>query len=296
MRLFLWNHNQVLTDIAKHFEITSDIFQADRVVVWNEVTPLAQELITFAHSFDIPVLTVQHGRRGSSRYFPPFNFPIISDKLCVWGKADKEALVKAGHPKEKIAVTGTTIFCHLKPRKKHSGTVVVFCPEHWDREVEENRLTAKELRRLKGVKIITKVIEGHNLSFYDNPVFSYRDDPRHLEIVADVLSQADIVVSIAEGTFELMAQYLDIPVVVMNEWKPKPFGGDKRYLNYRRLISPAAAQTSLKNLCRTVEEHLSHPEKLQEERKKIVIAEGGTDIANPLKELSNAISSLKRSR
>ena len=292
MKIYLIDHNQVLSDIKKEFEITDNIEEADRVVLWTDVIPFLQSVIGLARFLKIPVITIQHGRKGTSRYYPPFSMPIISDKLCVWGEKDKERLVEAGQDESKIEVTGTTIFSHLRGRKPHEGTNIIFSPEHWDREIEENRKTAEELRKMKGVRIITKIIEGNNPKIYDNAVYSNRADETHLDVCCEVLSTADLLVSVGEGTFELLAQALDIPVVIMDEWQPKPFGGDDRYLNYWRFISRAAKRTSLKNLIPTIEQQLKNPDELKKERREVVIEEGGINIKNPLEKIKKAIEEI----
>jgi len=289
MKIYLIDHNQVLSEVKKEFETVNNIEKAERVVLWTDVLPFFQSVVGLAHALDIPVIAVQHGRRGTSRYYPPFSVPIIADKLCVWGRKDKERLVGAGHYEGKIEVVGTTIFSHLKKRKPHKGVNIVFSPEHWDREVEENKKTAEELRKLKGVKIITKIIEGHDRTLYDNPVYSNRADKNHLDVCFKVLSTADLVVGIAEGTFELMAQAMDIPVVIMDEWSPKSFGGDERYKSYQRIISRAAKRSSLKDLVPTIEQQLKNPNELKKERREVVIEDGGVDIKDPLEALKKVI-------
>jgi hypothetical protein len=290
-KIYAIDHNSVLADVLKEFEVVDRVEKADRVVVWGDTTSLERGVVNYAKSLGKPTIVVQHGRRGTSRYYPPFSEPIMADKLCVWGERDKKSLVKVGHQAKKIFVTGTTIFQHLKEREKHGGINIVFCPEHWDRELSENKDVAQELRKLrKEYNIVTKIIEGHDPKLYDNPVFSNRNEPDHLEICAKVLSTADLVVGISESTFELMAQYLDIPVVVVEDWFPKTFGGDERYYNYRRVISEASKRTNLKDLIVTIKQQLARPQELREQRKTVVIEEGGTNITNPLKEICRVIS------
>ena len=296
MRIILRQFNQVLSELAEHFEITTDIFKAERVVLWNDVMPTEKSIVEFAHSLKKPVITIQHGRHGTSRYYPPFSDPIISDKLCVWGERDKEVLVENGHPENKIEVCGSPIFRHLKPRMPHEGVNIIFYPEHWDREVPENKAVAKELRHLKyknKVQIITKIIDGHNPNDYDNPVLSSRVASNHLDICVDVLTKADIVVGIEEGTFGLLAQAMDIPVVIMEEWSPKACSGDERYKTYWRRISEGSKRTSLKNLNKTILQQLENPEELKETRHIACVEEGGIDIENPIEKISNVIKNAR---
>ena len=297
MKIILRSFNQVISDLGKHFETTTDIFQAERVVLWNDVMPTEKSIIEFAHSLKRPVIVVQHGRHGTSRYYPPFNEPILADKLCVWGERDKKVLVDNNHPAQKIEVCGTPIFSYLKPRIKHEGINIVFYPEHWDREVSENKAVAKELRKLrwknKNIKIITKIIDGHNPDDYDNPVSSVRTANNHLDICVDVLTKADVVVGIEEGTFGLLAQAMDIPVVIMEEWSPKAIGGDERYKTYWRRISEGSKRAILKNLNETILRQLENPDELKEERKIACIQDGGIDIENPIEKIVNVIINTK---
>ena len=281
MKIFLIDHNQVLGDIKKEFEITNKIEDADAVILWNDVLPFERSIINLARSLGKKTFVIQHGRWGSSRYFPPFNEKIQVDKLLVWGDFDKRALIEAGQDSKKIEVIGTTIFSRLKPRIKHKGINIVYFPEHWDRPVEENIQVRNELRKLKGVNIITKLIDSpsHDPKHFDNVIYSNRDDDNHIDICASVLSTADIVVGVSESTFGLLAQSLDIPVVIMEEWEPKAFGGDMRYVEgYKRNISPAAKRATMKTLLETIKQQLKNPEELKEERKQVCVDEGGINL------------------
>jgi len=269
--IYCLDHNSVLQGLAT----TKDFDKAKTVILWNDVNPIERGIIQLAKSRGKKTLVYQHGRRGTSKYFSPFNEKIQADILMVWGESDKKALIGAGQDPRKIKVVGATIFKYLKPRQSHEGINVVFCPEHWDRPVEENIKVKNELRKLKNCNVITKIIESHNPKEFDNPIASRRDDVTHLGICIDVLRTADVVVGISESTFELLAQAMDIPVVIVDEWSPKAFGGDMRYTTYRRVISRASKKTTIKDLRKTINQQLANPDELKEERKQVVIEEGG---------------------
>ena len=276
MKVLFLNHNNILSDVIPHFEAVTEISKAERIVVWSDQTFLERTVIKQAKERSIPTIVIQHGRSGSSRYYPPFNEPIIADKLLVFGEADKRGLIGAGQDPKKIKVVGTTLFSHLKPHLSHKGTNVVFSPDHWDKEIWENKATMMQLKKLKGIKLTTKIVDGNDPSLYVNPVLTNRDASDHIDKCIEILSTADLLVSISEGTLELLAQAMDIPVVVMEEWRPKIFAGDERYLkDYRRIISPASKRARLKNLNEVIKDQLARPNELQEERKRIVIDEGG---------------------
>jgi hypothetical protein len=275
MKLFVQDHNQVLAEVKKEFELTNRLEEADKVILWNDVNHLERGIIKYAHSLKKEVIVMQHGRKGTSKYYSPFKERIQADKLLVWGDFDRRSLEAEGQEAKRIKVVGSTIFQHLKPRKAHRGINVVFCPEHWDREVEENTRVRNELRKLKGVNVVTKLIEAHDKTLYDNPIVSHRDSPLHLDTCVDVLTTADIVVGVSESTFELLAQAMNIPVVIMEEWEPKTFGGDERYYTYRRVISPGSKRTTVKNLRETIKHQLANPDELKQERLDVAIDEGG---------------------
>lgn len=270
-------HNSIFQDILPLFERVSSLDDADAVLLWSDVTWYERAILNVAQYKKIPTYVLQHGRKGSSRYYPPFNLPITADKMLVWGRSDKEALVRAGHPGHKIEVVGCPHFIRKWPEKKKNNVpTVVFCPEHWDREIDENIRTRDMLRKLKGVKLVTKLIDGHDPDNYDNVIQTDRQSDEHIDTCLKVLSEADLVVSLGEGTFELLAQAYDIPVVVMNEWEPKEFGGDPRYKDgYYRVISDACKQSSLKDLNKTIKQQLAHPEELHDERMLAIERDGG---------------------
>lgn len=289
MKLYIWDHNSVLQDIAKEFEVVDDIRDCDVVLLWNDVNHLERSIIKLARTFKKKVIVMQHGRKGTSKYYEPFNEEIIADKLLVWGDFDKRSLVEAGRDSRRIQVVGTTVLNNLPRRQEHDGVNIVFCPEHWDKPVEENRRVRDELRKLKGVNIITKILDSHHdPEEYDNPVITNTRDKDHLKITKETLAKADLVVGVSESTLELIAQAMDIPVVIMEEWTPKAFGGDMKYLTYRRVISDAAKRTSIKNLLATIKDQLKNPDELKDARRRVAIDEGGIDL-NAIEEIKKAI-------
>lgn len=307
MKILLFDFNNVLADVAKELERRghelipfyvngklSDWKQAEVIVVWNE-TDIGgwRDWIEEAKSLGKRVVLMQHGRRGTSRIFPPFNEKLMSDVVCAWGENDVKRLTSCGVERDRIRVTGTTVLDHVLPRIPHSGINVVFSPEHWDIDVAENFIIASQLRKLKGVSITTKCLEGeHSIGVYDNPVWSDRKAPGHLEICAEVLQTADVVVAVSESTFELMAQILDIPVIIADIWVDKACNGDERYREYHREYSNACRKVPLAGLNDAIMDAVAHPEKLREERKQIAITDGGRDIESPLNEICKVIENI----
>lgn len=269
--IYLWEHNSIFHKIRPHLDTTEKLSEADIVLVWNDVNPTERAIVRTAKGLGKKTAVFQHGRKGSARYYPPFDEPITADAMLVWGEFDKDRLIKAGHPAKKIRVVGSPVLLDLPESTREN---IVFCPDHWDRPVDENSRTRDELRKL-GLPVTTKIIESHNPDDFDNPVRSHRDSPEHLDICASVLSKASLVVGVSESTFELMAQAMDIPVVIMEEWEPKAFGGDMRYTEFERLISKGSKRATIETLCQVVQEQLENPDELKRERAEAVISEGG---------------------
>ena len=302
MKILVCNFNNVLTDVIValkekgHEVLPEDGGQktwekADVIVVWNE-TELAgwREWIHRVKAAGKRVVLVQHGRRGTSRIYPPFNETLVSDAVCVWGENDKERLMSVGVQEDKIFVTGTPIWKHIKPREPHIGFNVLYSPEHWDVDVSENLIVADELRKLQGPKVHTKILKNHQIeSLYDNVIVSERNSPEHFGILADALAKADVIVSLSESTLEMFAQSLDIPVVVADIWIPKACDGDDRYKEYKREYSNAVLKSSLKDLNKNIIHSLKHPELLRKERAEIIIGDGGYNISDPIGNIISVI-------
>lgn len=291
--------HEILPHYMKNGELNS-WKQADVIVVWQE-TELGgwKDMIKTWQKAGKRVVLMQHGRRGTSRIFPPFNEELVSDQLCVWGENDVTRMVSCGVPREKIHVTGTPVTKHVKSRIPHDGINIVFSPEHWDVDVSENLMVRNALRKFvksrwpwqKKVNITTKILEGeHSPHNYDNPVSSNRQKEGHLEIAVDVLRTADAVVAISESTFELLAEIMDIPVIIADIWVPKACAGDPRYKTYQREYSPGCERVKdLNKLGEVVMKHIRNPQLLRAERAAIATLDGGAYIEDPVSKIIDVI-------
>lgn len=300
MKICLYNWNGILWDviheISKEHEIVQEPNDADVIVLWNEMQGIGWgEIIDEAHKRGQKVILYQQGVRGIDRVQPPFNEKLKSDKICVWGEGDKEHLIKYGTDPKKIFITGCPILKKLKPKVEHEGKNVVFALEHWDiDDIPENLIVASELRKLKnvgGIKVITKALEReHDLNSYDNVISTKRYDPDHLDKVADLLSLTDLVVALSESTFALLAEVMDIPVIIADIWIPKSRGGDERYKEYRHTFSDGVKRVCMADLNKKILWSLKHPEDKREERKQTSISLAGVNISDPEKELIKVIN------
>jgi len=299
MKILVSNWNNIYDDVIPKlvkngYTLVRTPEEADFLLLWNEVGLSGRPLVEKAHKLGKKVITLQHGRYGSSRVYPPFNEHIISDKYLCWGEGDRNRLLAIGTNPDILEVVGSPILKYLKPRVAHEGKNIVFCPEHWGVEALENFIVTTELRKLKGVNIFSKLLEGeHDERFYQNPIISKRNSPGHIEKVMELLSKTDLVVSLLDGTFELIAESMDIPVILVDIWRPKTTAKDPRYIDYRRPTSPACLKIKdIKLLNKEIMYYLKHPEILREERKIVAIEDGGIDKGNPVENILKIINEM----
>lgn len=300
LNIISFDFNNILTDVILELHkrghnilsgnVTPQMVKkADAVLLWNE-TPMGGWDTWVKQLKGKRTVLFQHGRRGTSRIYPPFNEPLKSDVICAWSENDRKRLQNAGVAPERIKVTGTTVIDHIKPRREHKGINVVFSPEHWDVDVMENFIVNSQLAKLKGVNITTKcLIDEHTKGVYPNPVWSDRRTEEHIEIFTEVLRDADVVVAVSESTFELCAEIMDIPVVIADIWVPKACNGDERYRDYTREYSNACTRVKdISKLNDAIMHAIKHPENLREERKQIGVDDGGYGL-NALEEIIKVI-------
>jgi hypothetical protein len=291
--IFHWNNDlNGIEEYLKGHEIVKDWRKADVVVLWNEIKRGGWlNIVQQAQRKGKRVVLYQQGIWGIDRVQPPFNEKIHADKICVWGEGDRKRLESYNVDPKKIVVTGCPIFRHLLQKTRHESKNVAFALEHWDtEEIPENMMVASELRKLKGVNLVTKGLLGeHQLELYDNVVATYRSGSNHLQVVTELLADTDVVVAISESTFALLAEAMDIPVIIADIWIPKERAGEKTYLDYRHPFTKAVTRVKLEDLNKEIYNQLKHPEILREERQEMAIENGGLGIQNTLQNIANVI-------
>ncbi len=291
MKYYLTDHNRVLADVREALgdQVVGTPAEADKIIVWQDVMSMSLAIAKSAKRKKKPVILMQHGRWGTGQYYYPFFQECLADHICVWGQQVKDRMMSAGINKKRIHITGSTIFRHLEPKVKHPGINVVFTPEHWDCDVQENHDVYKELKKIPDINLIVKTVNKYDEDNYENVIWTDRSKEGHLKKCSEVLSTTDIVVGVMEGTFELLAQMMNIPVIIVDVWKPKPFRGDEAYKLYKMMKSNAAKYVPLNKLQSEVSRQIQSPDELQLERQKVAVYEGGKNIKSPLEEILKVI-------
>lgn len=275
MKIYISPFNGVLDDLImavhRKGDLVEDWREADVMVLWQDVLGQMRELAESARMMGKKVYVAEHGLLSINDYIPPLQRSLLANKFMAWGEESKKRLNEAGI--DNVVVTGSTIFNQMRPKRLHEGKRVLFAPRHWDIELPENINIAKELKKLpKDIYVYSKIVEGeHNPENYPNPIQSNRLAPNHLMACYDALKDADVLVTLGEGTIASLAYYLDIPVVSSDEWNTKVLLG-KEYNKdtFFSQVSYACNIVPLSKLNDTIQEELKNPQARQNLRLKFL--------------------------
>lgn len=129
--------------------------------------------------------------------------------------------------------------------------------------------------------INVKLTGVHDLPQYMAPVVATRpDDPRHVDVTAELLANTDAMVCLEEGTMQLLASALDIPIIRADIFKYGMYGGID-YSGIEMIRTNACYGTNkLDKIPGLLSHALSHPEELRKARIKVCEHEGGAHLGN----------------
>lgn len=267
MKVFVSNFNGIFNEIMAILQMKGDLApiwpDADVLLLWQDVVGDYPEIVMQAKAEGKRVLVAEHGLLSINDYIPPLSRPLLADKYLAWGERTKRWLVeKAKIDENKILVTGTTIFDNFGPKKIHKEKNVLFAPRHWNSELDENLQICEELRKLKGINVYSKIVEGeHDPKQYPNPLQSNRQAGNHIYECWKALSTADVLVTLGEGTIASMAYYMDIPVISSGRWDTKDLLG-KTYdrAEFFSQVTGACSIVPPERLNEQIIKELEHPE------------------------------------
>jgi hypothetical protein len=230
LRAVIANFNDILTplypffDIASPEELANDEKTVDVLLVWNDVLPDYQMMCAVANMHGIPTFVVQHGRGGMRDYLDGLHRP-WANAAFVWGEKDKEIAIKGGWKPEQVFRVGAPWFTYRPAREQEEG-LVVFDAVHWQGEVKENYEVWSELLSIPEITPVAKLINEHNPEMFPgNWLQTDRFKEGHLEDTFTLLKKASAVVCMLEGTMELMAYSLGIPVIHVDHFKHRKLEG-----------------------------------------------------------------------
>jgi len=98
----------------------------------------------------------------------------------------------------------------------------------------------------------------------------------------------DCVVGIEEGTFQLLAMAMDIPVVMVEGFKYRQYGGID-YSSVEQVRTNASRWVKLSEVEKAIDEEMAHPDRLKKEREQVVRDELWDGKTNPTENIINVI-------
>jgi hypothetical protein len=128
-----------------------------------------------------------------------------------------------------------------------------------------------------------KLSAVHDMHQYQSPlIVTQQNAPSHIDTVAELLSNTDALVCLEEGTMQLMAAALDIPVIVVDIFKYGEYGGVKNYDTVEKIKTKSSVWIKdLSLLGKALDSVLSEPGKLRKDRIKVCENEGGAHLPDP---------------
>ncbi len=289
-KIVVVNINDTIPDLSSDFEILEmvDILYADALVLAHDVSGIHQEMCATARAYGIPSFIMQHGRFAASDYAYNGKEP-AGDYFFAWGAGDVEMAIEGGWKPEQVIQVGAAQL-HERVKAKPDGKTVVFAPVHLESLNsinKRNKTSAKDvwekLCKIKDINPIAKLLDGEHLleDFTGGTVcLTNRQDKGQAKKIFKLLSKASCVVSQIEGTFELFAYAMDIPVVHVK--------GSYTSDDAERWHS-AANLVSFEGMEDAILDAIDNPEINRKERADIVKKDGGKPSLNTKKLMVKAI-------
>lgn len=144
----------------------------------------------------------------------------------------------------------------------------------------------------KNWRLLSKLTPIHDKGLYvGDIVTTHQINKNHLEDCIKLLSITDCVVGIEEGTFQLIAQAMDIPTIMVDNFKWDKLGGVD-YSKVEVIKTSASEWTTVENLEKVIDKFLENPRRLRRERKEVVKREFGDLNTNPVNKIVDVLKNV----
>jgi hypothetical protein len=141
----------------------------------------------------------------------------------------------------------------------------------------------------KDWRLLAKITDIHDKRLYfGDVVHTNPNNKEHLTRSIRLLQMLDCVVGIEEGTFQLLAMAMDIPIVMVDGFQYKEYGGID-YSSVEMVKTNGVRRVKLSELGETIDKELANPDALSKERKKVVSEELYDGSSNPIDNIINVI-------
>jgi len=141
----------------------------------------------------------------------------------------------------------------------------------------------------KDWRLISKIVGSHDKKLYiGDVVATLPKNLTHIDDSIKLLKMVDCVVGIEEGTFQLLAMAMDVPVVMVDGFKYREYGGVD-YSSIEMIRTDGVTYTDLSNIEETINNELANPERLREKRRQVVEDELGDLESDPIQNIVKVI-------
>jgi len=144
----------------------------------------------------------------------------------------------------------------------------------------------------KNWRVVAKLTYIHDKKLYNGDVVQTAQQNKNP--VADTIERLSLVdcnVGIEEGTFQLLAMAMGIPVVMVEGFSYKDLGGID-YSNVDMIKTKATRRVKLSELEKTIDEELANPDALKEERERVLKDEFWDGVCDPIQNIIDVIKEL----
>ena len=141
----------------------------------------------------------------------------------------------------------------------------------------------------KDWRLIAKLTDIHDKKLYFGDIVqTSQGNKQHIIDTIRLLQMTDCVVTIEEGTLPLLAMAMGIPVVAVEGFKYRQYGGVD-YSSVEMVKTTGVRRVELSDLEKVIDEELANPNALSEQRKKVVSNELYDGSSNPIDNIVNVI-------
>lgn len=114
MKVYFDSRSNLLLETRPFLDLTNNLLESSIYLTWNSVVNPQLMNIKIAQEYGKKVFLYNHGLYGHEDHCPHIldihtnvcGVPMIADKYLCWGPRDYNDLIKAGYPKEKLAIVG----------------------------------------------------------------------------------------------------------------------------------------------------------------------------------------------
>ena len=154
MKAYISDYNNILLELSKRVERVEDARDADVIITWQDVRGAMNELALMNKTYmQKPLVVVQHGRGATRDYLPPNKFPLIANKICVWGQTEADRMDKAGYL-DKTVITGSPLTYYTRNAEPMGddglqNRIILFMPVITSKEEPENVRVFYKLKQIE---------------------------------------------------------------------------------------------------------------------------------------------------